>query len=423
MQGNKKGGFFMRHTFHKIRAVISALLVLGLVLSPSTTKAAETLTDAFPDPVWKTYSGSVDGVERALLVTKAENSTHVTPYIKIGDWEPEQISSMNDIIDSRLDKHAVVYILCDNKVVFWWSYDLSPNFDTIIYNTVPNSNDSEGYMHDIESFDVDTTGIITGFKTTSGTIYPVPSFDEMKEEAGFDSPIEPSFIIGTQPPEPEKPGLETPIPSTSTPSPMITSTPVASVSPTQTPSASTPTPTATVMPTEKPTQVPATPTPVPAVSVPPTQAPPALTLTPSTPTVVPETPSEPIISSEPNVEPTVTPVNKKLVIKNSKKKGVTTRSLCEGDKVVIEYSLKKGKLNWKAGKRKGTIKNVKYVVFIKKSRNLYVGDKKGRGYIISSKTGKKRLFIKKGAKKPTVSGRFGIRVRRAFGSPVSIINK
>lgn len=391
---------------HKnFRVVLSTLLILGLLLSPSTTKA-ETLTDAFPDPVWKTYPGSVDGVERTLFVTKAENSNHITPYIKIGDWEPEDISTDSTYLNAAIDEYGSVQILRSDTVVFWWNYSIHPD---LRYYAVPNTDDPEGLMQNIESFEI-KNGILVGYKSSSGTIYPVPSFAEMKEFVGIDSPLEPHFVPKTS--EPEKPGLETPIPSTSTPSPMITATPVASVSPTQTPPASTPTPTATVTPTEKPTQVPATLTPVPAVSAPPTQAPPALTLTPSTPVTVPETPSTPLISAAPNVEPTVTPTNKKLVIKNSKKKGATIHSLCEGDKVVIEYSLKKGKLNWKAGKRKGTIKKVKYVAFIKKSRNLYVGDRKGRGYIISSKTGKKRLVIKKGAKKPTLSGGFGIKVGR-----------
>ena len=137
-----------------------------------------------------------------------------------------------------------------------------------------------------------------------------------------------------------------------------------------------------------------------------------------------EMPATATPTAEPS-EPVVTHPNKKLVlkIKKSKKKGVTVRSLCEGDKTIVEYSLKKGKLIWKAGKRKGTVKNVRYVVFIRKSKNLYVGDKKGRGYIISSKTGKKRLIIKKGAKKPICSGGFGIKVRRTSGGSVNIANK
>lgn len=397
----------MRHTFHKIRAVISALLILGLVLSPSTTKAAETLTDAFPDPVWKTYPGSVDGVERTLFVTKAENSNRVTPYIKIGDWEPEDISTDDLYLDVAMDEYGSVQILCSDTVVFWWNYDLNPDFFNLGYYAVPNPDDPERIMQNIESF-VIKDGILVGYKSSSGTIYPVPSFTEMKEFARIDSPVEPHFI-------PKIPDSGTPLPS---------ATPVASVSPTQTPSASTSTPMATVTPTEKPTQVPATPTPVPAVSAPPTQAPPALTLTPSTPVTVPETPSAPLISMEPNVvQPAVTPTVTKLSIKKSKKKGVTTYSLCEGNKVAMEYSLKKGMLNWKAGKKKGTMENVKYVAFIKKSRNLYLGDKKGRGYIISSKTGKKKLIIKKGAKKPICSGGFGIKVKRTSGGPISIVNK
>lgn len=379
--------------------------------SPSPSETSE------PMRILKKYTGSVQGIERTLFLTD-EIADEITLLLKIGNWNPDQIYFGSDVLDSGIDKYGTVQILCEDKTVFWWSYDLNPS--KFHYNAVPNPHVPEGYMCDIKSFVFEGSGeqaIIVGYETVSGKIYPLPSFDEMKEAAGFDNPIQPSYVTGGT----QIPG--TPLPSTSTPSPMITATPVASVSPIQTPSASTSTPMATVTPTEKPTQVPATPTPVPAVSAPPTQAPPALTLTPSTPVTVPETPSAPLISADPNVVPTVTPANKKLVIEKSKKKGATIRCLCEGDKVVIEYSLKKGKLNWKAGKRKGTMKNVKYVVFIKKSRNLYVGDKKGRGYIISSKTGKKKLIIKKGAKKPICSGGFGIKVKRTSGGPISIINK
>lgn len=245
---------------------------------------------------------------------------------------------------------------------------------------VPNACDPEGYMHDIESFIFSGQGeqsVIVGYKSSTGDIYPLPSFEEMKEEADeIDNTVEPWYIPK---------GLS-------------------------------------LRPTAMPTKVPATPTvtPIAKPSEPPSLAP------ATTPTVTPTSePSKAPTSVLPapviiGTEPVVTP---QLSIKKSKKKGVTTYSLREGDKVAIEYSLKKGKLAWKAGKKKGSLKNVKYVVFIKKSRNLYVGDKKGRGYTISSKTGKKKLIIKKGAKKPICSGGFGVKVKRTSGGPINISNK
>ncbi len=380
---------------HKnFRIVLSILLILGLLLSPSTTKAE---TDS--KPVLGSYTGSVNGVDRTLNVTvNSDGETEL--YIKIGDKDPYMID--DHLSNSGFDQYGAVWSLQDNNTLAFWSYDLSPTFNIIRFKFIKDPIDPTKDFYGIASLIFEGTGseaIVVGFQTFSGEIYSLPSFEEMKAAVDPNSSIpEPSYIpkkqisIPEKTPEIETPGVETPIVGTPTPKPLST------VTPTQDPTV-----------TALPTQVPVTPTSSPSASVPATQAPDSVLVTP-----VP-TPSL--------VEPTVTPVNKKLVIKNSKKKGVTTRSLCDGDKVIIEYSLKKGKLNWKTSKKKGSMKNVKYVVFIKKSRNLYVGNKKGRGYIISSKTGKRKLIIKKGAKKPTLSGGFGIKVKRTSGGPISIVNK
>ncbi len=381
----------------KIRTVLTVLLILGLLLSPSTTNAE---TDS--KPVLGSYTGSVNGVERTLNVTvNSDGETEL--YIKIGDEGPYMID--DHLSNSGFDQYGAVWSQQDNNSLAFWSYDLSPTFQIIRFKFIKDPIDPTKDFYGIASLVFKGTGseaIVVGFRTFSGEIYPLPSFEEMKATVDPNSSVpEPCYVPKKQISIPEKtPEVETSIVETPSPSPTVvpaTNAPSKSETPTPKP-LSTVTPTQDPMVTALPTQVPITPTSSPSPSVPATQAPDSVLVTP-----VP-TPSL--------VEPTVTPTNKKLVIKNSKKKGVTTRSLCEGNKVIIEYSLKKGKLNWKTSKKKGSMKNVKYVVFIKKSRNLYVGDRKGRGYIISSKNGKKRLVIKKGAKKPTLSGGFGVKVGR-----------
>ena len=345
-----------KHTMRsikKIRGVLSTLLILGLVLFPSTAKAAERSTDTFPDPIYtgsvngidrmaepevetssvetstvetpsplpteeppytilKTYTGFVDGVERTLHLIK-NDWLEIAAVIEIGTWASNYAYRDFDLVTAGLDKYGCVQVLTKDNMVYWWSYDLSPNLSNRGCIVVPNTLEPNGYLTDIESFVFEGTGsaaVIVGYKSLSGQTYPLPSFERMKKIGGFDSPLEPQYV------------------------PKELSTPSASRMPTQTPTLATPIPT---------------------------------------------------IATDLSVaEPTI-PQNKKLSIKKSKKKGVTTYSLCEGNKAVIEYSLKKGKLNWKAGKKK--------------------------------------LLIKKGAKKPVYSGRFGIKVKRASGRPLNISNK
>jgi hypothetical protein len=346
---------------------------------PETPSPSSPSPSVTTKPILKKYTGFVNGVERTLILENNLNA-EIKSSLKIGDRTPTEVYTGEDILDGGIDLYGTVQILRTDQTVIWWSYDLTPNFYQMRLRLVPNACDPEGYMHDIESFIFSGQGeqsVIVGYKSSTGDIYPLPSFEEMKEEADeIDNTVEPWYIPK---------GLS-------------------------------------LRPTAMPTKVPATPTvtPIAKPSEPPSLAP------ATTPTVTPTSePSKAPTSVLPapviiGTEPVVTP---QLSIKKSKKKGVTTYSLREGDKVAIEYSLKKGKLAWKAGKKKGSLKNVKYVVFIKKSRNLYVGDKKGRGYTISSKTGKKKLIIKKGAKKPICSGGFGVKVKRTSGGPINISNK
>lgn len=369
------------------RAILIVFLLVATSCIPETAKAANDIT---AETILKTYTGSVNGIERDLFLTKSKTDT-VKAYIKIGEEGPYFMTSM--LLDVGLDRYGTVWILDDENIIWWWNYELSPNLSPVTFISVsdPNSTDPDAYVDDVESLIYEGSGtkaIVVGYRTFSGEEYSLLSFEEIKALIDPDSSVtEPSYV----------PKGETPLPPTASPtipnpeSPSVeTSAPPTVAPPTQTPSVS-----------EPPTL--ATPIPSPLTS---TQVPIISTDSPSV-----------------TVQPTATSeVSKKLSIEKSKKKGNTTYSLCEGNKTVIEYTLKKGKLTWKVGKKKGNAKGVKYAGFIKKSKNLFFMDKKGRGYTVSSQNGKKKLIIKKGAKKLVCSGKFVAKVKTASGS-INISNK
>lgn len=396
LQKPKEVFIFMRNK-KRTRVALSILLVIMLIVvaMPTTAKAkidSETL-------VKTPYTGFVNGIERKLIVTKTESNVFRL-YFQVGEEEPKLVFA--DFLDAGVDKYGTIWVIESvEKSILGWNYDLSPN--NRWFDTIPDPNDPRGYVHDVDSLDFEGTGsdaVLVGYKTASGEKSPLLTFEELK------AIVDPSSTI----PEPSYVPILTPEP-TSTP----TLAPPTSVPPTPTP---------IVTPTEKPSES-ATPTatstskPMPSpLLAPPTQAPSVSSL----PTSASSNSS--VVTNPPNVavQPTATPkVSKKLVIKTSKKKGRTTNSLFEGNKKVIEYTSFKGKLNWKVGKKRGNAKGVKYVGFIKKSKNLYYGDKKGRGYIVSSKNGKRKLIIKKGAKKPIYVGKFVVKVRAS--KPIDVSNK
>lgn len=427
----------MKHKKARIALAFSLImLMLGMMLFPQVSKAY------LDTETWlSNYEGHMEnGVARGLIVTRNDEG-EVFPYLRIGEDPVENgflIYNNKKVIDAALDGYGMVNILRSDKTVVFWSYDLFPEeISARDYNLVPNTKDPKGYMNDIESFVFKGTGenaVIVGYKSVSGEVYPLPSLDEMKEAAGSDSPLEPRYIPGDGTLNPEEtPGIETPKPSPtvlpSTPTPIVTPSeepseapsmePTSVPTPTEEPSEAPPTPTTKPTSTGEPSEIPTTaPTTVPTSPISPTQAP----FVSSSPT---SAPSNSTMTNPPNetVQPTVTPsVSKKLTVKTSKKKGITTYSLCEGDKTLIQYALKKGKLTWKVDKKKGNAKGIKYAGFIKKSKNLFYMDKKGKGYTISSKNGKKKLIIKKGAKKPIYSDKFITKVKIASKS-VDISNK
>lgn len=358
--------------------IVFLLVVLTVTFFSGTAKAANDITS---ETILKTYTGSVNGIERDLFLTKSK--TEVKAYIKIGEKDPYFLTSM--ILDAGPDKYGSIWALDDENILCWWNYDLCSD-RTFYVIPRPTSTDPKAYVDDVESIIVEGSGtkaIVVGYRTFSGEEYSLLSFEEMKALINPDSSVpEPSYV----------PKGEAPVTPTSTPLPPTTSPTI-------------PNPESPSVETSAP---PTSPSQAPSVSSSSTSA-----------------PSNTSVINPPSVtaQPTVTPkVSKKLDIKTSKKKGKITCSLREGNKTVIQYALKKGNLTWKVGKKKGSAKGVKYAGFIKKSRNLYYGDKKGRVYTISSKNGKKKLIIKKGAKKPIYSGKFVAKVKTASGS-INISNK
>lgn len=381
----------------KSRAALSILLtILILVTSmfPNFTVEAEAKIDS--ELIVKTYSGYVNGIERNLIITKTEYDS-LRVYIQMGEEEPELIAI--DILDAAFDKYGSVYILDDwDRSICWWNYDLTSDDDTRWFQTIPNRNDPVGYVHNVDSFIYEGSGsqaIIAGYKTTSGEINSLLTFEEMKAIVAPDSSVpEPSYVPKEDIPTQKPIVSETPTLAPPTQKPVVSETPKPTlVSPTQKP---------TISETPKPT------------SAPPTQKPiisetPKPTLEPPTQSVLMPTPNPSSIT----VRPTITP---KLCIKKSKKKP-KTYSLYEGDKKVIEYSLKKATLTWRINKKRGKVKGIKYAGFIKKRKTLIFMDKKGRVYTVSSKSGKqKRLTDIKKPKKFIYQGKFVIKVKTAHGN-------
>lgn len=301
-------------------------LVLGCILFPNTTKAAE--ISSF-DTVIQTYSGSVNGVERELIITWDSFFEETSQYIKIGEMDPVKIWFGDYSTVAGINQYGAVVIWQSDYSVMCWSYDLVPDLKSRKFYLVQDP-DSKEIRYDIESLVFEGSGseaVVVGYKTFSGEVYPLPSFNELKAIAAPGSSVpEPRYIPkGMEP--------DTPTPTPSTP---------ASVTP-----------------------VPASDTPTPKVNT------------------------------------------KKVSIKTEKKAKV----LYDGDEFIGQYTLKKGVLTWKSPKKKGKIKGVKQAGFNKKTKNLVILTKKGDGYVLSFKNGKKKRVVKKKGKKLIYSGKFVTKIK------------
>lgn len=330
---------------NKTWITLAMTLVLGCILFPSTTKAAEIPSS---ETIVKTYTGSVNGVERTFIITDMGHGT-IGIYVKIGYMDPEGIWNGN--LDGGPGSYGEVWIFDkDYNIIYWLSHDLTPIPDTDTLYTIPNpdSTDFIDYVHDVDSLIFEGSGsqaIVVGYKTLSGKEYPLPSFDELKAIAAPGSSVpEPHYI-----PKGMEPDTPTPTPSTPT---SVTPMPVAD------------------------TPVPASDTPAPKVNA------------------------------------------KKVSIKTEKK----AKALYEGDNFIGQYTLKKGVLVWKGPKKKGKMKGVKQVGFNKKTKKLVFLTKRGDGYVLSFKNGKKKRVVKKKGKKLIYSGKFVTGIKATSGK-VNVSNK
>lgn len=215
----------------KHRNILALLmtLVLTFVSLPITTKAA------LPpeEPIVAQYEGYVNGIKRTIVLTS--DTFGLNTYLKIGEKDFELISISS--ISSGPDCYSVIWNMTeaiDTTIIGYWSYDLAPDLDAITFTL---------YDENVESLIFKGTGtqkIVTGYKTLSGEICSLPSFDTIKFIEGVDPSFPEPFYaftpdatpIPTKTPELSSP---TPIPVTTEPPMLSTPTPVPTTEPTVVP--------------------------------------------------------------------------------------------------------------------------------------------------------------------------------------------
>lgn len=201
-------------------ALVGLLMILVLGC-PNTTKAAE--ISSF-ETVIQTYAGSVNGAERELIITWDSFLEEASQYIKIGEMDPVKIW-FGDSIVAGINQYGAVVIWNSDYSVMCWSYDLVPDLKSGKFHLVQDP-DSKEIRYDIESLVFEGSGseaVVVGYKTFSGEVYPLPSFDELKAIAAPGSSVpEPRYIPkGMEPntPTPSTPASVTPVPVADTPVP------------------------------------------------------------------------------------------------------------------------------------------------------------------------------------------------------------
>lgn len=321
-------------------------LVLTFLSLPITAKAS------LPpeEPIVKTYVGYVNGIKRTIVLTS--DTFGLNTYLKIGEEDFEAVSSFSKACGP--DCYSVIWNFTDT-IIGYWSYDLAPDFDSIVFTL---------YDKNVESLIFEGSGnqeIVTGYKTLSGEIRSLPSFDTIKFIEGADDSI---------------------------PEPFYASTPDATPIPTQTPELSSPTP----IPVATEPAVLSTPTPVPTVE----------------PTVAPKSNSTtaPKLSIKRSKTTSTIYEGKKVVSKATLKKGTLTW------KRWVEKT-KRYKTQ--------TYKGVKSSALILKSKNLVYLSKKGVVDIRSYKTGKRIKRFKKVKEIKCVKGS-AVKIRLTNGKKISIKN-
>lgn len=215
-------------------AFLLTTMILGSIcVLPKITKADMVLPppDISSETVLKTHTVFVNGVKRTMTLTDLDGFLNRI-YLKVGDATPNCVSSYT-ILDAGMDKNGVIFELSPGYLQ-WWSYDLSPNLSFIKWNTI---NADSGDPVDVESLVFEGTGTnatVVGYKTITGQVYPIPTWEEMKNI------INPTPLPTPTPPAPSNSPVSMPTPTQS-----IAPTPTASASPTVT---SEPVPTATAKP-------------------------------------------------------------------------------------------------------------------------------------------------------------------------------
>lgn len=201
----------MIHQFYKkFRVALVTLLVLGLILSPNTTKAANN----FPDPVLKIHAGFVNSIERGIILTQNEESGQIIAYFKIGDEEPIRFGRD---IDAGFDRYGAIWVV-DKELggcISWWSYELAGGDTSTLsrFTLLADPENPWDFLQNVDSLVYKGEGreaVVVGYKDTSGETHPLLSFEEMREIDGSGSTVpEPSYV-------PETPSPSSPSPSETT---------------------------------------------------------------------------------------------------------------------------------------------------------------------------------------------------------------
>lgn len=343
-------------------------LLIAFIMSTmifTGTSKAEVIYDS-QAPVKDTITRTFNGSERTLILL---NNQSKDVWLKVNGSEPSYVTS--DPLDIGFDSDGTIWIVAKTHYVYYASVDLdgfSPVtcimyvWGTNTYGTII----TPLYDNDVTNFIFDSQNYVTSYHT-SDDIHHTSSISDLKR---FRSLYPNGFPEPSETEEPDDPE-ESPMPTV------------------------TPTPNDVVTP--RPTQTP-----------------------------VPTTPAgDP--SNTNNLQPTTAPLPNTVGNKVKMEKKGTYTYLYKGNTMLAKFRFKSSTLKWtvrtKSGNLKsGTVKKVKSMSVIKKSSNIIYLSKNKRVYIISQKTGKKKLLAKN-VKKLVKKGKYAVKIKKANGKYVSVLNK
>lgn len=340
--------------------VTLSMVIMALVICFSVSPVVVRADSSDGQSKYPVYTYTKDGETISTWVYEGEDKEVDGDFYTEGQFHikgPKGIFYLtsDNPISYGFDRYGTIWLVDgDNNSISGWNYylqyDEARTYKNYMYRNQIWVNDAVSVVFD------ENNEYVVGYKTISGDVYPIYSYDEIVEKIADNPKKDPDPT-----PTPTAPSTPKPIPSSP-------SQPVTPVNPGVT-------------------------TPVPTVPV----------VTPNvTPSVTPDVTTNPTTS--PNAP-------QKLSIKKQKSK----ISLYVRSKLMSSYGLKKGTLTWNVGKKTGKVKNVKAAGYIKKSKNLIYITKNGKAYIISSK-GKKKVILKKGARKLTFKDGFVTKVNKKSGS-------